>query len=210
MSAAAVAEMYRPATASAPTCGPSGRSTACCATAASRSSSAIRSACRCRNTATAAAMPVDSMMPSTLTMPDRPWLVSMVTNTIPTMVARPPTASTVGQNANTAARNGTAANSPMKPARSVSTASTAVTATSSTRAAPRPAREAGLSGRRPDGKLGMGTGNSMPDRGYRRHQLDRWSDVVLPGRYIALGQSAADPPSVGDSMSTWQLTCATA
>jgi hypothetical protein len=172
MSAAAVAEMYRPATASEPICGPSGRSTACCATAASRSSSAIRSVWRWRLRATVAAMPVASTMPTTLTMPGMPWSGSVPAKIRPATVASAPTTSTVGQKANTAARNGTAANSPTKLARSPSSSSTAVMTASSTTAAPSPARDAVLSGRRPDAKLGMGTRNSMPDPGERLHHLD--------------------------------------
>jgi hypothetical protein len=93
-------------------------------------------------------------------------------NTMPTIVASAPTPSTVCQKANTAARNGAAANSPTKLARLPSAISTADTTASSMRAAPRPARDPGFSERRPDEKIGMGTPNSMPDRRERLHQLD--------------------------------------
>jgi hypothetical protein len=100
-------------------------------------------------------------MPSTLTMPETPELPgseSVLAKIRPAMVASTPTASTVRQKAKTAARNGTAANNPTKLARVGSTSSTAEMTASSTMAAPRPARDSGLSGPRPVAKLAMVVG----------------------------------------------------
>ena len=114
MSAAALAEMYRAAMDSGPTCGPSGRSTAPCATEARRDSSAIRSVCRWRIAPTAAPAAVARTTPPTFTPSGSVMPIGFIMpNTTDSTVATAPTIRTSRHDANEAARNGTAANSPM-------------------------------------------------------------------------------------------------
>jgi hypothetical protein len=75
-------------------------------------SSAIRSACRSRISATTAAAPVANAIPATLTPVASDTLSAVITNTRPTTVARMPTPSTTRQGANAAARNGAATSRP--------------------------------------------------------------------------------------------------
>ena len=113
MSAATLAEMYRPATASGPTCGPSGRSTAVCATEASRDSSTSRSACAARTVPATAAIAVAAMMKPIWTAHGMVRPCGYDPKATPIAVASPPTTSTSRHAAKVATRNGAEASSPM-------------------------------------------------------------------------------------------------